>query len=641
MGAKRGLAAARSLGGVSSLADSREAVETRLRAIIDATPECVKLVDPVGRLLEMNQAGLRMIDCEHFEDVVGHNLAELIAPADRQVWVQNHKRVCAGESLRWEFLAVTMKGRAIHLETNAVPVAGPDGRICQLAVTRDITEQRARMSALAASERTLSQAIKATGLGISVHDHLSGKITVNAEMREIVRYPEGVEPSLENYIELIPPKDRERCRAAVLSSYDPAGDGVLRIDHAIVTPEGERRSLEVWAQTTFTDAGKHRVPECTIAAVRDVTEAHRAFEDVREAEARWRNLFNSMQEGYIVGEVIEPTNGGLVDFRIVDSNDQWEVMTGIPIEDVLGRSFRAAVPGVEEFWYDLFHRVVRTGESVTCEHYVEPMQRWFDVRAYRHSPGNFSAVYQNVTDRKLAEAAREVAQHEQFRVSRLSAMGAMASTLAHELNQPLATSANYLNALLAQLDGRRIDAGALRHSATEALAACLRAGDIIRRIRSFTMEGQVVRHRERLSSIVEAAADDLRRQPIAAGVTIRVEPPAAELFVECDRVQIEQVLGNLLRNSAQAMENSPRKRIDLRLEQRGFHAIMIVEDSGPGLDPELVKHLFDPFSTSKKDGLGLGLALCRTIIDAHKGTINGASGTQGGAVFEVTLPAAA
>lgn len=510
MGSKPRLKSGRPADSTRFLADAQASAESRLRAIIEATPECVKLVDPEGRLLEMNEAGLRMIDCDHLEDVVGKLLAGLIIPEDRATWMRNHKRVCSGESLRWEFSVTTPKGRVIILESNAVPMIGPGGLICQLAVTRDVTNDR------------------------------------------------------------------------------------------------------------------------------------KALEDLRESEAKWHNLFNSMQEGFIVVEFIAPLSGELRDFRIVEANAQWEKMTGIPIQQVFGKPIRAAIPGLEEFWFEAFAHVARTGEAVTLEQYTEALKRWFEVRVYAHSPSKLAAVFLNITERKLAQAAAEQARQEKMRASRLTAMGAMASTLAHELNQPLATSANYLGALLMQLDGGQLERSAMRNTASKALEACLRAGDIIRRTRSFTMEGRVMSHREGLASIVEESVSDFRQEEVAAGVEVKVEPlPDGELLVECDRVQIEQVFSNLLRNAAQAMRDAPEKRIIIRLAKRGQKAVVRVEDSGPGFSPENAKHMFNPFSSSKRDGLGLGLALCRTIIEAHDGTIHGMSRSQGGAVFEVSLPASA
>jgi len=244
----------------------------------------------------------------------------------------------------------------------------------------------------------------------------------------------------------------------------------------------------------------------------------------------------------------------------------------------------------------------------------------------------------DITERKTTEAELGKAQDDLMRVSRLSAMGAMATTLAHELNQPLTASSNYMAVVRMLLErSGPLDAAAIREAAEAASRETLRAGEIIRRIRSFTVEGRVKLKADDLAAAVGTACEEVRRLPLAAGVEIVRELHADRLPVMIDRLQIEQVLVNLLRNAIEAMEGREVRRLRLTSREVGDRVELSIADSGPGLSEAAQAHLFEPFRTTKHRGMGLGLPMCRTIVEAHGGSIAGRN-AEVGAVFTLVLP---
>ena len=218
----------------------------------------------------------------------------------------------------------------------------------------------------------------------------------------------------------------------------------------------------------------------------------------------------------------------------------------------------------------------------------------------------------------------------------------MAAALAHELNQPLTAATNFVNAArrgLARGDPHTIEVA--RQDMEEAVRQQLRAGQIIGRLRDFSGRGATERRIESVVTLVEEATAFALTGTGAHGVDVSFgfDPQASQAFV--DRIQIQQVLVNLIRNALEAMAASKRRELVLTTALLEEESIEIaVGDSGPGLAKEIVDHLFEPFISTKRDGMGLGLSICRTIVEAHGGRIRVSENPGGGLIFRFTLPAA-
>jgi len=220
---------------------------------------------------------------------------------------------------------------------------------------------------------------------------------------------------------------------------------------------------------------------------------------------------------------------------------------------------------------------------------------------------------------------------------RLAATASMASTLVHEVNQPLAAAANYLSASARRLrglgDGHAEVVAMIDHAAQETL----KAGEIIRRTRNFVVNGRISGRRENLRTIVERAILLLGERRDRVGITTAV--PLA-LFVRVDRIQIEQLIANLLANACDALAGRDDGWIELETVSTDNEILLSVADNGPGLAKEALAHLFEPLFTTRERGAGLGLAVAAAIAEAHGGRLRAENPAGGGARFEVALPAA-
>lgn len=253
----------------------------------------------------------------------------------------------------------------------------------------------------------------------------------------------------------------------------------------------------------------------------------------------------------------------------------------------------------------------------------------------------FTGFVRDLTERRDQERRLQELQSELVHVSRLTAMGEMASSLAHELNQPLSAIASYMKGSVTLLEGAEPDLSKLRNALDRAGDQALRAGDIIKRLRDFVAKGETEHTLEDPAKLMEEASAlalvGVKEQDVR--VDLRLARDVGSVIV--DKIQIQQVALNLIRNALDAMVDTPRRQLEIRVQADDAETIRIsVTDTGPGLDPEVRERVFQPFVTTKATGMGVGLSICRTIIEAHGGHIWAEDNMGGGAIFSFTLPRA-
>ena len=255
----------------------------------------------------------------------------------------------------------------------------------------------------------------------------------------------------------------------------------------------------------------------------------------------------------------------------------------------------------------------------------------------------FTGFVHDITQRQKVEVRLQDLQSELAHVGRLSEMGTLASSLAHELNQPLTAISSYsegaINLLSDEVDAEKL--AMAREALKEVSSEAIRAGEIVRRMRDFLSHGQTEHRVENLPKLI-AEANALAlvgSKEHGIDVQVTLDPTVDEVFV--DRIQIQQVLFNLIRNAIEAMIESPIRHLSISSEAGpGEFVTVSIEDTGAGIDEAIAPQLFQPFITSKQKGMGIGLSICRTIIEAHGGRIWGEAGCETGTIFRFTLPQA-
>lgn len=336
--------------------------------------------------------------------------------------------------------------------------------------------------------------------------------------------------------------------------------------------------------------------------------------------------------------------------RILWAGSRWTTWTGGDIGTALGEGWEDFIhPDDRERITSSWRQTVATGNRFDGEWRVrteDGTYRWMHARAAKRADADDDGIVwygtlEDVHDHKGALDSYYRAQATLARFSRLSAMGAMATAIGHDLNQPLTAIVHYVRGckrLLAHVEGtgKRDLADAL----DDADRSAVRASDIVRRVREFVTRGTIETRRENLEALIDEAVRFVLADPPALGIVCEIKIETA-CSVMADRVQIQQVLVNLMQNAVEAMQGQPRRKLIIRTANGRDHVCQVsIEDTGQGIAPGIGNRVFDPLYTTRGNGMGVGLAISRTIVEAHGGSIWHEPAPDGGTVVSFTLPRA-
>lgn len=364
-----------------------------------------------------------------------------------------------------------------------------------------------------------------------------------------------------------------------------------------------------------------------------------AAEAVQERDAHLQSIFDTAPEAMIV---INPS--GIIQSYGLSAENMFGWRSG----EVIGHNISMLMPEPFRAQHDGYlQRYLTTGEKriIGIGRVVVGARKDGSTFPMELAVGEvgagtarfFTGFVRDLTSTQENEARLQELQAEIVHISRLSAMGEMASALAHELNQPLSAIANYMNGARRLME-RQPDRDARVFEAIEKAAEqTLRAGDIIRRLRDFLARGEGERSVESLAKLVHEACGLALVGAKEGGIEVRYRIDAHRDRVVVDRVQIQQVIVNLIRNALDAMGDQGGGVLTVSTKIDGDMAVVAIADTGPGLDAAAAARLFQPFVTTKAHGMGIGLSISRTIIEAHGGRIWTEPNPGGGAVFRFSV----
>jgi two-component system sensor kinase FixL len=372
------------------------------------------------------------------------------------------------------------------------------------------------------------------------------------------------------------------------------------------------------------------------------SEAQQTAATLHRREAHLQSILDTVPDATVVIE----TDGSVVTFNAAAVRQ-----FGYTPEEAVGRNVNMLMPSPYREQHDGYlQRYLTTGEKriIGIDRVVTGRRKDGTTFPMSLAVGEmrsggktyFTGFIRDLTERQESEQRLQTIQGELARMARLNELGEMASTLAHELNQPLASIANYVQGsvrLLEKIDGE--DANRVRGALIETAKQALRAGDIIRHLREFVTRGETEKEPADIKKLIEEAGALALVGSRERGVRSTFQFESNDEPVLVDRVQIQQVLINLMRNAVEAMRDSERKELTVRTWNSGPHVLNItVTDTGPGIAEEIAGQLFQPFITTKAGGMGIGLSISRRIIESHGGELSVSRNEAGGATFDFSLP---
>ncbi|MCK2086981.1 PAS domain S-box protein [Thauera aromatica] len=562
--------------------------------------------------------GRPLIDFVHADDV-GATLEQLRRLADGEPVKFENRCRCADDSYKWLVWSIN-------------PV--PEERLVY-AVAHDITGRKATEEALRAESAFRKAMEDSVVTGLRAID-LNGRIIyANSAFCRMIGFDEdeliGIGPPFPYW----PEESRAVCErnlALTLSGQAPAAGFEMRIRRK----NGERFDARFYLSPLIDSSARQTG---WMASITDITEPKRVRAALEAAHERFEAVLDGLDAAVFVADARTD--------EILFANRAFKRIHGF---DAVGRTVNGvAVPQPERGDYRVDPRSLGTSElprelfdgelqhplSGRWYHVREQATRWVDGRLVR------MGIATDITDRKqTAEVARQQEDRLQ-RTARLITMGEMASTLAHELNQPLAAIANYCAGCVTRMQGGQWRSEDVLAAMQKASFQAERAGKIIRRVREFVKKSEPRRSAVRLAEVLDDALGfaeiDARR--VGIRIVADVEPGLPDVFA--DRIMIEQVLLNLIRNGLDAMADAlPERRVlVLRIRSLGPDVVEVaVIDRGHGISEEGRRQLFTPFYTTKTEGMGMGLNICRSIVEFHDGRLLVDANPEGGTIFTFTLP---
>jgi len=631
--------------------------ENKFRTLVGQSTEALYLHDMAGKIVEVNETAVRdsgysraeLLEMTAFDIDLAlrdrENITDLweqLEPFQYEIVNANHKHK------KGVFYPVEMRIGKVLLK----------GKPYLLAFAQNIAERERAEAALREGEKQrkeLATIVEQSYEGIAVAD-LEGNIQfANSEWATLHGYESGDE-LVGKHISVF--HTEEQLKTAVI----PFNEKVKRCGHNSGEVGHMRRDGTTFPgmMTVTMMKDEQGEPYAMAGFVRDITDRKRAEKELRESEAKYRSLFEHMENGFALHEMIFDEAGTPIDCIFLDVNEAFEKQTGIKKEHLIGRKATEVMPGISNDpadWIGIFGKVVSTGESTSFEDYLEPLGKWYSLVAYRPNEGQFATVFTDITERKLTEESRLSLERQVQHAQKLESLGVLAGGIAHDFNNLLMAVLG--NAELA-LDELSPHAPA-RDNIQDIEKAAKRAAELTKQMLAYSGKGRFVIEPIDLGELVDEMSH-LLEISISKKAVLKYNFADNLPKIDGDATQIRQIVMNLITNASEAIGDKSgvialstgamhcdrayldeiNEAVSTGLDEslpEGIYVYLEAADTGCGMDKETVEKVFDPFFTTKFTGRGLGMSATLGIVRGHKGTIKIYSEVGKGTTFKVLFPA--
>ena len=509
--------------------------------------------------------------------------------------------------------------------------------ITAMALSAGMAERGRAEEALRESEANMSLAANAANLGLWVWNVPGGdERWVTEKWRQLFGFADSEPVTFDRFLEVVHPGDSERVKQVVQHMLEHGGE--YEIDYRITRPDGSIGWIASHGSVELEERGK---PVLVRGVSRDVTKRKVAEEELRESEARFRTVADAAP---VMIWMSSP------DKLCTFFNKGWLEFTGRAIDQELGSGWAEGVHANDlDQCLEVYGTSFDARQPFTMEYRLrrnDGEYRWvLDSGIPRFgSDGTFLGYIGScfdITERRQSELDHQLQNMELARVGRVALMGELAASLAHEVNNPIGAMVTNANAGQRMIAGGNVENEELSDLLADIVADGHRAREVIEGIRNMVRKEKTTRALVRVDEIIRDLLRIVKADALTRKVALTTEIDSKAGSVMADRVQLLQVLLNLTLNAFEAMSviRSNARHLVIRADRNGEGEVLLrVRDSGPGFPSGIVDQLFEPFFSTKVGGTGMGLAIARSIIEAHGGTLSGENCDDGGACFTVRLP---
>ena len=657
---------------ITALKRSQEALrqaEELNRKIAESTVDCVKILTVDARLIYMNRAGLEMLELTDASGLLNRSLGELLGDEVRQAAQEAVAQAQRGGRGRFQYMMRTASGVAKWWDAVVTPVTDASGTVVQLLmVSRDITERRREESIRA----THNDVLRMIATGTPLPDVLDRLVRLIERQSNGMRCSvlllddDGTHvrhyaaPSLpEGYVRTIAgssigPRSGSCGTAMFLGTRiivtdiltDPLWEDYRDVARQYAlracwsTPILSEREGVLGSFAMYSDAS--RVPSDEELQLIDgaanfarlAIERQRAQQALQHSEARNRAILRAIPDWMFLTTI----DGVFLDYHAADESRLY-----VPPSAFIGKNVNEVLPpAIAQMLAQAFERVGASDEPEVVEYTMgaDDSERFYEANIVRCDGDKILSIVRDVTERKRAELEVSAQRTAVAHLGRVAMLGELTGTLAHELSQPL--TAVQLNAHAARrlLECDQPDLAELRAALDDVIRNNKRAGTVIDRLRTLLRKEATTLHPVNVNEVVREVVDLARSEIVSRRIFLKSTLAPGMPMVLGDRIQLQQVLLNLVLNACDAMSDTPPASRHLTLATTTENGIvqLMVSDRGVGIPKDRIEQVFEPFVTFREQGLGLGLAISRSIVRAHNGSIRVENNIDGGATFWCVLP---
>lgn len=633
----------------------RESEELKQR-ILDSSTDCIKVLTLNNEILYISKGGLCLLEIDDPASINGADWSCLWQGEDLDKASKALAAARMGNTGQFQGYLPTALGKSKWWDIIITPIRDASGQVAQLlAISRDITEvkhieaerQQAEI-ALREAHVQLESALVAGAVYTWRWNISTNRVIANTAFAHLF----AVDPALacisglpvDLFLNAIHPEDRSRVSMAIDQAIQ-SGEPYIA-EYRVRTASGEERWVSARGQVEYDAAGNAvSLPGALI----DITSLKNTSEALQRSEERYRTLFESIDDGFCVIEVLFDKNNTPINYLFLETNPAFEKQTGLVQAE--GKTMLQLAPKHEKHWFEIYGKIVLTGEPARFENRAEALNRWYEVYACRiGQPENrkVAVLFKDISERKQIEAEREqVLEREQ--AAREAAETAnrikdeFLAVLSHELRSPLNPILGWSKLLRnGKLDAAKTAYGleTIERNAKLQVQLIEDLLDVSRILRGKLSLNMVPTN---LASIITAAMETVQLAAEAKSIRVNTVLDSEVGQVLGDSARLQQIIWNLISNAVKFTPSAGS--VEIKLNRVGCEAQIQVKDNGKGISPDFLPHVFEYFrqadstTTRTFGGLGLGLAIVHHLVELHGGTVKAESpGIEQGATFTVNLP---